>query len=156
MRGVYIVRQAISSLAAAKTVLLGTSPSTCVLELLEAYLTQRGQQTGEQVGIGLFLVTTLGSPTGTSITASNVQKTEQGTSNTGVTWLGDLTAEPTTYNANPLSVEGVWNIAGYRFEPAPEGRIIIPPSTSFGLRLLDTPSNAWTKAEALIKYREVG
>jgi len=155
MRGVYTVRQQIASLSTAKTVLLGTVPSSCVVEILEAYLTNANQSTLEQLDIGLFLVTTLGTPTGTTISAGNVQKTEGGSPNTVVTWLGDLTGEPTAYDANPLHVEGVINVGGYRYEPVPEARRWIGVSKSFGLRILVNPVNSF-KAECVITYREVG
>lgn len=155
MRGVYTVRAQIAALAAAKTVLLGTLPSGTLVELLEAYLTNASQGTAEQLDIGLFLVTTLGTTVGTSITAGNVQKTESGSPNTLLTWTADLTTEPTTYNANPYHVEGVINLAGYRYEPVPEARRIIPSGASFGMRLLASPVNSF-KAECMITYRELG
>lgn len=156
MLGVYTVRYQIASLAAAKTVLLGTAQSSKVIEILEAYLTGVGALTLENLDIGLFRVTSLSpTPTGTSITAGNVQKSETGSANTGVTWLADIATNEPTYDANPLHVEGVPNISGYRFEPVPEARRFIPPSGSFGLRLLASPTNAF-KAECVITYREIG
>ncbi len=56
MRGVYTVRVKITTLAAAKTVLLGTLPSGTIIEILEAYLTNASQNTVEQIDVGLFLV----------------------------------------------------------------------------------------------------
>lgn len=155
MRGVYTVRQQIASLSIAKTVLLGTLPTGTIVEILEAYLTNANQSTIEQLDIGLFVVTTLGSAAGTSITAGNVQKSESGSGNTVVTWLSDLTTEPTTYNNNPLHVEGVINVAGYKFDASPEARRYVASGLSFGLRILTAPVNAF-KAECLITYRELG
>jgi len=152
MRGVYIAHKTIASLAAAKTVLLGTNSSSCVLEILEAHLTTGGQNTVEQITVGLSRVSALGSATGDSV---DVQKAESGSPATLVTWVGDLTTEP-TYTADPLDVEGVVNVAGYRHEPMPEARRYIPPGGSFGLRLLATPANALTNTECLIIYREIG
>lgn len=154
MKGVYTVRQQISSLSIAKTVLLGTLPAGTLIELLEAYLTNANQSTIEQLDIGIFLVTTLGSAAGSSITAANVQKTEPGSPNTVLTWLSDLTVEPTTYNANPYHVDAIVNVAGYRYEPMPEARRYIGSGASFGLRLLAAPTNAF-KAECMITYREI-
>jgi hypothetical protein len=156
MRGVYTVRVQIASLATAKTVLLGTNANSCVLEILEAYITNGGQNTIEQLAAGLYRVSSLGSPTGTSITAANVQKAETGSPNTVVTWLSNITASEPTYDANPMHVEGFTNIAGYRFEPVPEARRFVAPSASFGLRLISSPTNALTNAECLITYRELG
>jgi len=108
MRGVYIAHKTIASLAAAKTVLLGTNSSSCVLEILEAHLTTGGQNTVEQITVGLSRVSALGSATGDSV---DVQKAESGSPATLVTWVGDLTTEP-TYTADPLDVEGVVNVVG--------------------------------------------
>lgn len=154
MRGVYVVRAQISSLSIAKTVLLGTLPAGTLIELLEAYLLNANQNTAEQIDVGLFIVSTLGSPVGTSISSSNVQKTEPGSSNTGLTWTSDLTTEPTTYNGNPLHVDAPMNLAGYRYEPMPEARRFVGSGASFGLRLLASPTNAF-KAECMITYREL-
>ena len=155
MRGVYVVRHQIASLSTAKTVLLGTNPAGTLIEILEAYVTNVNQSMLEQLNMGLFLVTTLGSPTGTSKAATDVQKTEQGSGNTVLTWLADLTAEPTAFDANPLHVEGVINVAGYKYEPSPEARRYVGSGKSFGLRILSAPAFAF-KAECMITYREIG
>jgi len=153
MRAVYIAR-ANMSLSTAKTAMLGTLPSGTLIEILEAKLMNTDQEAHEQMRVGLFRVTTLGSPTGTSLTAANVQKTEPGASNTGLTWTVNLTGEPTTYDANPLDIEGVPNEIGYHFEPIPEDRPWIGSGASFGLRLMDNLTNTIT-AECVIKYREL-
>lgn len=153
MRGVYTVRTNIS-LSTAKTVLLGTLPAGTLIELLEVKLTNSDQKTHEQMHVGIFPVTTLGSPVGTSITAGNVQPTEPGAGNTSVTWLANLSAEPSTYNSNPYDSEGVPNEVGYHYEPVPEARQWVGSGMSFGLRLLTTLTNA-INAEAIIKYREL-
>lgn len=155
MRGVYTVRHQIASLATAKTVLLGTNPAGTLIEVLEAYLTNTNQSMLEQINVGLFLVSTIGTPAGTSVSATDVQKTEQGSANTVVTWLSDLTTEPGAYDANPLHVEGVINVAGYKYEPSPEARRYVGSGKSFGLRILAAPGFAF-KAECMITYREIG
>lgn len=152
MYGVYVAEIEISSLSAAKTVLLGEAPNNMCVEILEAHLTNANVNTQEQLLAGLFLVTTKGSPAGSSV---NVQKTEKGSPNTGLTWLGNLTTEPTTYDSAPFAKEGVSDLQGYHYEPVPEARQIISPSGLFGLRLLVAPSNAF-KAVGVIVYRQLG
>lgn len=153
MRGVYCAQAEIASLAAAKTVLLGQTSANICLEILEVRLSNGNVSALEQLLIGLYLVTTVGSAAGSS--GVNIQKNENGDASTVVTWLSDLTTEPTTYNAAPIDYQGVSNLSGYEYVPLPEDRKIISPSTYFGLRLRNTPSSAF-KAECMIKYREIG
>ena len=152
MRGVYTAHIEIASLAAAKTVLLMELPATNCVEILSAQVTNANVNTAEQHTCGLFRVTTKGAPAGAAV---NIQKKESGSAATIVTWLGDLTTEPTTYDAAPLEKGGVNNIGGYYYDPIPEERDIVPPSKLVGLRLLNTPVTPF-KAICIIKYREIG
>jgi len=155
MRGVYVVSTQIATLSIAKTVLLGTCPTGTLIEILEAYLTNSNQNMLEQLQIGLFKVTTLGTTVGTAITAGNVLKTEEGSGDTLVTWKSNLTTEPTAFNANAMHIEGVINAAGYKYEPSPEARRFVSSGQSFGLRLLTNPAYSF-RAECMITYREIG
>ncbi len=150
----YRVEVTISGMTAAKTMLLGQAPSSMVLVILGAGIRDCDNNTVTQLEYALSRVTTRGSPTGTTITAANVQKASKGDPNTSVTWLSDLTAEPTTYDANPLDHDGKPNTLGYDYTPQPEARKEISPSESFGLRLLTAPSA--TKMVAWIEYMELG
>ena len=152
MRGVYTIYREIASLSTAKTVLLGTAPVGTLIELLEAFLTNANQNSVEQLFVGLYPVLVIGSPAGSTITPI---ATESGSGNSAVTWLGDLTTEPSTYDtARPYHAEGVTNVIGYRYEPPPEGRRLIPSAGSFGMKLMAAPGNPF-KAECMITYREI-
>lgn len=153
MRGVYTAKVDISSVSAAKTLLLGTNASTTVIEILRASVTNADQETLEQMRISLTRVNVLGSPVGA--TTPVINKTEAGSAATGLTWYGNLSTEPTSYVTDDLDSEGVANLGGYYFDPTPEERPYIAPSGSFGLRLLDAPTNA-TRLIAKITYREIG
>lgn len=155
MRGVYTVAAEITALATAKTLLLGQCPSTMMLEILSAKLTDANQSTVEQWEVGLYNVSTVGSPAGSSISSVNIQATEPAGAATSITWLYNLTTEPSAYASLPIDDDGVTNIAGYRYNPMPEERRIIAPSAYFGLRLISTPTNSF-KAKAQITYREIG
>jgi hypothetical protein len=154
MRGVYSVQAEISSLAAAKSLLVGTNASSKVLELIDAWITNADVVTPEGMTGAISRITSLGSPTGTSIAAANVAKMEPGSADTIVTWLSNITASEPTYSSVHAHYEGFLNVAGFRWESRPENRIYIPPSASFGLRLLSTPTSF--KAIFGITYRELG
>jgi len=156
MRGVYTAQITITGAQAAKTLVYIQSPSTCVVEILSASLGNANLGTAEQWNIGLFRVTTIGSPTGTTITP---EKHEVGDAvsaagaATGV--LGNLTAEPTTYSSVAIDRQGASDLAGYRYDPIPEERPIVPPGGAIGLRLL-TATNGQFTANAQIIFREIG
>lgn len=151
MRGVYTAYYDISAISTAKTLMLLTAPSTAVLEILGVHVTNLDVETSEQLSIGLHRVTTIGAPTGTSVTP---EKHENGDATAAATVLANLTAEPTTYATNPINKQGVNNVAGYHYDPMPEERPTVPPSGAIGVRLLVAP--AAFNASVMIVYREIG
>jgi hypothetical protein len=152
MKGVYTASIEITALAAAKTLLLLTAPTSAVIEILACAVTNETNPTSEQMTISLQKITTLGSPVGT---AANVAKAEDGSSTTAATITGNLTTEPTTYATPPIYKQGQSNLVGCHYDPIPEERPIVSPSASIGLRLLYTPSIAFT-CMVTITYREIG
>lgn len=151
MRGVYSASMSISSLDAAKTLILLQIPSSCVVEILSASVSNKTAETNEQIEVGIYRVGTLGSPAGTSITAV---KSEAGDATSGLTILGNLSGEPNAYATIPIDLQGVASLAGYRYDPMPEERPIIAPSAAVGLRLLSSPDGF--DAVAKITWREIG
>lgn len=150
MRGVYTASINIDALASSKTILLLRASSTSVIEVLGVQLSNRDNETNEQWEIGLYRTTTYGSPSGTSITPA---KHEILDSDSVATALGDLSGEPTLYGA-VLDIQGIASLGGYRFDPLPETRPIIPPQGAIGLRILNSPQS--TAVSASITYREIG
>jgi hypothetical protein len=151
MRGVYTANINITNLTTAKTVLLLTAPSTAVLEILSVRLTNLNNETNQQWSVGLFHVTTIGSPVGTAVTPEKHEKLD---ANSVTTASGNLTVEPTTYATNPIDRDGSASLSGYRYDPIPEERPICPPSAAIGLRILDAPSSVDVSAQ--IVFREIG
>lgn len=152
MRGVYTAEIQISSVSAAKTLMLLEAASTHVIEILAANITNMDNDSNEQLEFGLFTVTTKGSPTGTSVTPEKHEPGDQAASSTAT---GNLTAEPTAYNSKAVDRQGASNLAGYRFDPIPEERPLVKPSGLIGLRILSAPA-AGFKAVAQITFRELG
>ena len=97
MRGVYSVSADIDTVTSAKTLLYITVPSTCVIEILSASITNRNNVTNQQLDCGLFRVTSLGTPT-TSSTPTPV-KSEASDASSACTVKADVTASEPTYNS---------------------------------------------------------
>lgn len=153
MRGVYTAHVAIAaSTLAAKTLLYGTNGSSSIIEILSAQVTDANQTTVEQLNIGISRVTTAGSPAGGAV---DINKSEASSATTGVTWLSNLTSEPTTYAADYIDHQGSTNMGGYFYDPLPETRKYIAPGGAFGLRLLTALANS-TSLIVQITYREIG
>ena len=152
MRGVYTATVAISGLAGAKTLAYITAPSSKVVEILSAEVSNTSNATNQQLLATLQRVTTLGTPTGTALTPA---KHEAGDQAAGSTAVGNVTASEPTYTADTeVGRSGFASLAGWRFDPVPEERPIIAPSATLGLRMISTP----TSFDALVRitFREIG
>lgn len=155
MRGVYTANVVCTSQSTAITLLYLQCPATCAVELLSASVTNRSNETNEQMDVGIYHVTTIGSPaTSTSVTA---QKTEIGDASSvmvaGTNLMGKLTTEPTTYSSDPVDRTGNPSLGGYRFEPIPEERPVVGPSKAIGIRLM-TALSAAADLVVQLKWRE--
>lgn len=151
MRGVYTAQIDITDLVDAKTLMLLQAPSTGVLEIISVNVTNLDSETSEQLSVGVYHVTTIGSPAGTSVTPEKHEKLDAASS---ATVLGNLSGEPTAYASKPIDKQGGNNLAGYRYDPLPEERPIVPPSGAVGLRMLVAPSEF--NASVQVVFREIG
>jgi hypothetical protein len=105
------------------------------VEIIEAGVKGIGSNvTNQQFEVALARVTTLGSPSGTSVTPNPEEKGDQAAATTA---LANLTAEPTTYGPN-VDHDGSTSLGGWQFQPAPETRPMIESGGSMGLRMLAT------------------
>ena len=152
MRGVYTATINISPISAAKTLILLQNGANTVVEILSARVTNRSNETNEQLEVELTRVATAGSPTGTSITAC---KSEDGDAASACTVIGDLSAEPSSYATTPIDRQGMASLSGYDYTPIPEARAAISPSDYVGLRLITTPSSSFN-CTATLTWREIG
>jgi len=159
MRGVYTAAFRISGLSAAKTLMYLTAPSNKVVELLSASVTNETNETNEQLLCGFQRVSSLGTPTATSITP---KPHENGDQAAGSTLKANVTASEPTYPAvgqdadipGAFGLEGFASLGGWFFDPTPEERPIIAGGDTWGLRMVSTP----TSFDAVIKltFREIG
>lgn len=152
MRGVYEAVIKISGLTTARTLAYITTPATAVVEIIGASVTNASNETNEQMECALQRIGTLGTPTATTLTPS---KDEAGDQAAASTVKGNVTASEPTYTANTeLGYEGAPSLGGWVFEPGAMERPIIAPSTSMGLRLLQTITSV--DAVVRVRFREIG
>jgi hypothetical protein len=153
MRGVYEARISIAGLTQAKTLAYLTAPANKVVEILSIEVTNASNETNEQLKCQWNLITSLGTPTGTSITPT---KLEQGDQSAGSTVVGDITASEPTYSASVIQGEKGWaSLAGYQFSPIPEERPVVAGGASWGLRNMTAPGSGFDAA-VVIRFREIG
>lgn len=154
MRGVYRASIKITGVTTAKTLLYITTPSTAVIEILSARVTDTNEDTSEQIQAELNRISSLGTPTGTSVTP---KPTEEGSAASGVTCKGNITVSEPTYDSagDEIANHGANKLGGWEYVPLPEERIIVKPSDSVGLRLIDAIANSSTIV-AEITFREIG
>lgn len=153
MRGVYEASFTASGVNSLRSLVLITAPAGLCVEILSASITNLSNTTNAQLGATFQKVTTLGSPTGTSITPT---KAEQGDQASGSTVLGNITASEPTYTSGVIyGARGFASLAGFEFAPVPEERLVIAPGVTWGLKLIDTAPNS-TDFEVRVAYREIG
>lgn len=152
MRGVYRANIKISSLNSARTLLYITGAANKVIEILSAYITNSSNTTNQQLESLWSRVTTLGTPTATTITPT---PTEIGDQAAGSTVKGNVTASEPTYSATVnFGYQGWASLAGYQYAPVPEERNYISAADTWGLRMLSTPTAF--DAEIECSFREIG
>lgn len=153
MRGVYEATASISSLSAGKTLMYISVPSTITVEILSIEITNTNNATNQQLEATFQRITTLGSPTATSITPT---KTEQGDQASACTVAANVTSgEPTYTSGVEVGRKGFASLAGYQYAPVPEERPVLAPSSNWGLRML-TSSFTAMNTDVVIRYREIG
>lgn len=152
MRGRYTAQGTISSLSAAKTLLYITAPSTACVKIVSTSVTNNTNETNEQIEIAWQSIGTLGTPTATTLTPS---KSEPGDQAAASTVKLNVTASEPTYTANTLhGHKGVASLNGYFYPDISSDEIIIPPSGTFGLRLLSSPTAF--DATVNVTFQEIG
>jgi hypothetical protein len=135
MRGRYTAHHKISALIAAKTLLYLTVPSNKQVTVRDTKVTNGSNETNEQIEVCWQRITTLGTPTATTLTPSKDEIGDQAASST---LKADVTASEPTYGANTeIDRQGVASLAGYRSQK----EVVMAGGDSWGLRLLNSPSS---------------
>lgn len=153
MRGVYESGISISGLAAAKTLLYITAASTHVIEVIGSNVGNSGSNvTNQQLKALWQRITTLGTPTATTITPTPTEKGDQAS---GATVKGNVTASEPTYGSGlTMGQRGFASLGGYDPAFLPEERFYIAPSDTWGLRMISSPTSF--DAEVSARHREIG
>ena len=138
MRDVYSWIYKISGVTAAKTLMYCTTDTVAHCEVLRLWVGNLGNDTNEQWDIRFESISSLGTPTATTISAMQ-HEYNSGTALTTV--KANVTASEPTYNGSAADLqsvgyEGSSGLAGYLWVPQPEEKLLLHPSSSWGLRLL--------------------
>jgi hypothetical protein len=153
MRGVYESSIRISALAAQRTLMYITAPSNRVVEILSVAVTNESNTTNQQLECTLQRISSLGTPTGTSITPTPMEQNDQASATVTV---GNITASEPTYAAGTeIGREGWPTLGGYRFQPVPEERPVIAGGVSWGLRLINQTPTAFDCVVRVV-FRDIG
>src|ERR1700674_5364814 len=137
MRGVYTAATKIAALNASKTLAYLTAPATKAVEIIAVTVTNESNANNFQGQIAIQNITTLGTPTATSVTPTPHESGDQAA---GSTTKFNVTASEPTYGT-VITQEGFASLVVSRHEPAPEERIIVTPNTSIGIRMITTPTS---------------
>lgn len=132
---VYTATMKTSSGTGPKTFAYITTPSTMVAKILSAAVVAPDDDVNEQMDISIHKITSLGTPTATTITPT---KHENGDAAAASTVKMDVTGSEPTYdsaNTNVVGREGAPSLGGWRYQPSKGEELVIPPSTSWGIRL---------------------
>jgi len=160
MRGVYTGRIVHTALAAAKDLLVITSPTDRVIEILEAHVTNRTQETNEQLEAALFRCTVAGTGAATAITKKPHEPNDAAA---GATLEHTYATTQPTLDADPVGgmEPGFSSLAGWHFAPIPESRIYVCGTAAEAdtkilvLRLITATFTAFD-CVASITWREIG
>jgi hypothetical protein len=152
MRGVYSGHVVHNSLMTAKNLLVLTSSSVRIIELLRASVTNITEEIGEQLRISLWRATAAGTGAATAITKIKHEFWDQASSS--VLEHTYAITEP-TLDTDPIFSLGISSLAGWYHDPIPEERIYVPTGGRLVLRLDVAPATAVSLC-AGITWREIG
>lgn len=151
MRGFYTAPYKIAGLNAAKTLLYITAPSVKVCIIIGTTVTNESNATNFQFQAAIGNITTLGTPTATTLVPTPHELGDQAAASTVKV---NVTASEPTYGAVNITQEGAASLVGYRHEPAPEERLVVEAGTSVGLRMITTPTAF--DADIRFTFQEMG
>lgn len=153
MRGVYESGNSISGLSAAKTLIYITAAATHVLEVIGSNVGGSGSNvTNQQLKAVWQRITTLGTPTATTVTPTPTEKGDQAAA--AVVKANVTASEPTYGSGLTMGQRGFSHLGGYDPAFLPEERFYVAPSDSWGLRMISTPTSF--DAEVSLRHREIG
>lgn len=147
-----VVMEAVA-ITAAKSLIVIAAPATAMICITRVWIEQQAVEVSEMLEYRLNRLSTAGAGTGTAYTPVAKEVQDQG-ANDG-TYTVNFTAEPTTYDTNPVWRDSANVLNGLIYVPDLEQRIWVPPSAKIGLRLINAPGASLT-VTAGIDVLEVG
>jgi hypothetical protein len=150
MRGVYTAATKIAGLNASKTLMYLTAPAGKPVEIMSFSVTNESNATNFQMQVAIANISSLGTPTATSITPTPHEAGDQAAASTV---KANVTASEPTYGTT-ITQEGAASLNGYRHEPYPDERILIPAGASVGFRMITTPTSF--DCDVRLTFRELG
>lgn len=157
MRGVYRSVARFSNINSARTLVIVQLPAGKEGQVVEAHVTNESNNTSQQLSLQWQKITTLGTPTATTVTPS---KMEAGDQAAGFTVKMNVTASEPTYGASDADAQGAMGVPstyGYHYEPVtPEGRFQLGSAENWGLRLIAPATFPGFDAVIDMMHREIG
>ena len=157
MRGVYTLSvDTQTGILDDRTILYAYGPSNMCVEILSARITQLNVDTAEQLGAGVYKISTI---TGaTSDDSGNIRKHEDGDPLCSVICSGTVSAVGTQVveTGTPIDAQGFNNLAGYYYDPIPEERVVLSPGQGVALKLSIAPASNATRFIGEMNIREIG
>lgn len=138
----FIIQGNYSSVSAAQDCLRITAPTSGVMKLIEAHVTQDADETSEQLPFAVYRASDNG--TGTAANVANLEHQTQDSLGaiTGFSASFNLSGPTTKAPAAPLLREAVNILSGSHFVPVPEARPMASGNSRLVIRLEQAPTNA--------------
>lgn len=137
----YTATVAISGLNTARTLMYVTVASNKTVTIVSAAVTNASNETNEQIECTIQKVTTLGTPTATTLTPA---KHDQGDAAMSSTVKGNVTASEPTYTSGvEVGREGAPSLTGWFFPSIvlpTEALPVLTGGDTWGLRILAAPT----------------
>lgn len=147
----YSVGITATSIAALGDLVSITAPATMAIMLTRAWVTQGSTVVSEQNLVVLQRTSTDNTTGATTLTPRPMEVGDPASSTTCRT----TPTAPNTLTGDPIEHEGFNWVSGFLWVPAPEERIIIPPSGHLVLRLVSNPGVAKI-VDAGVNFIELG
>ena len=137
----FVIQGNYGSVSAAQDCLRITAPTSGVLRLIEAHVTQDADETSEQLPFAVYRASDNGTGTAANVANLELQTQDSLGAITGFSASYNLSGATTKSPASPLLREAVNILSGFHFVPVPEARPLASAGGRLVLRLETAPTN---------------
>jgi len=138
----FVIQGNYSSVSAAQDCLRITSPTSGVMRLIEAHVTQDADETSEQLPFAVYRASDNGTGTAANVANLEFQTQDSLGAITGFSASYNLSGATTKSPAAPLVREAVNILSGFHFVPVPEARPLASAGGRLVIRLEQAPTNS--------------